>query len=187
MIHIRAGRRFNIYAPQTIADVQYPTFLDPAVRARLGIIEVPEPAAPEDYTPDTYFRTEQDEYPFVVYTRKAPEAVAAVRWEKLKQHRDHLALEGGCFCAGKWFHSDLYSKQQQMALAMLGGSLPANLQWKTMDGSYILLTPQIVADLFAAQIAREQLLFTIAETKRVDDTPVYEGWPARFEQPQEQL
>ena len=31
----------------------------PEIRARAGVIEIAEPAAPEDYTDETYYRTEQ--------------------------------------------------------------------------------------------------------------------------------
>lgn len=45
------------------------------IRAELGVIEVPEPPAPEDYSEDTYYRTECDAAPYVVYTRKSPEQI----------------------------------------------------------------------------------------------------------------
>lgn len=176
------GKRFNIYASATIDGVTYPNFLDPDLRASLGITETTEPEPPEEYAthPEYWFRTEQDDAPYVVYTRKSDEQIAAMRWEKIKQIREDLTLNGGCFVADRWFHTDVYSKQQQMALTMLGANLPAGLQWKTMNGSFIELTPQIVADLFAAQVAREQAIFQTAEAKRLDDSPVDAGWPARY-------
>ena len=180
---IRNNKRFNIYASAVIDGVRYANFLNPDVRAQLGITEIPEPDAPVDYSADTYYRTEQDDAPYVVYTKKSPEQLAAQRWETLKQIRDDLTDNGGCFVAGKWFHTDAKSKQQQMALIMLGASLPTGIQWKMMDGSFIELTQQIVADLFAAQIAREQAIFAIAEAKRQDDAPVDAGWPDRYVEP----
>lgn len=177
---IRNNLRFNIYATAPIDGVTYHNFLDPDLRASLGITEVAEPEPPADYTPESYYRTEQDEAPYVVYTKKSEEQLASQRWESLKQIRDDLTSNGGCFVQGKWFHTDVASKQQQMALVMLGQNLPAGIQWKTMDGSFIEMTPALAAELFAAQVQREQVIFATAEAKRTDETPLYDGWPARY-------
>lgn len=47
--------------------------------------EIPEPAAPEDYSTDYYYRTEQDDAPYVIYTRKSDEQIAAVRMKQCEQ------------------------------------------------------------------------------------------------------
>ena len=54
----------------------------PANREKYGIVEHAEPAAPEDYSPDLYYRTEQMTAPFVVYTRKPDEQIAQIRRDK---------------------------------------------------------------------------------------------------------
>lgn len=183
MIQIRGGRRFNIFAGATIDGVRYPNFRDRSVWAGLGITEVPEPLPPVDYDDMVYQRVESDEAPYVAYVQRPAAERVAIRWERLKQIRDELTDNGGCFVASKWFHTDPKSKQQQMALTMLGANLPVGLMWKTMDGSFIEMTQQIVSDLFAAQVAREQAIFAIAEAKRNDDTPINEGWPDRYVDP----
>jgi hypothetical protein len=81
---------------------------------------------------------------------------------------------------GKWFHTDVKSKQQQMALTMAGANLPLNLLWKTMDGSFILMTQPLAQELFAAQMTREATIFGLCEAKQHDDTPINEGWPDRY-------
>lgn len=71
-------RRINVYASFIDADgVTYANLLDPAVRERLGVTEVDEPQPPADYSEKLYYRTEQDEAPFVVYSRKSDEQIAA--------------------------------------------------------------------------------------------------------------
>lgn len=70
---IRDNKRFNIYASATIDGVTYPNFTSPELRTQLGITEIPEPQSPEDYTEDTYYRTEQDTDPYVVYEKKSQE------------------------------------------------------------------------------------------------------------------
>lgn len=79
---VRNSQRFNIYAPQTIDGVTYPHFLDPLTRSSLGIEEIETPAPPEDFTYDTYYVTEQNEAPYVVYTRKSDEQIATMRQQQ---------------------------------------------------------------------------------------------------------
>ena len=37
-----------------------------------------------------------------------------------------------------------------MGLVMLGDNIPAGLQWKTMDGSFVVMTPSLAQQVFAA-------------------------------------
>lgn len=46
--------------------------------------EVAEPTPPEDYDPDHYYRTEQDDTPYVTYSRKSDMQIAEFEIEKLK-------------------------------------------------------------------------------------------------------
>lgn len=57
------------------------------IRDRAGVIEIAEPAPPEDYSPDTYYRTEQDAAPYVIYTKKSDEQIAELNLVKAKQVR----------------------------------------------------------------------------------------------------
>ena len=82
---IKDSKRFNIYASQEIDGVRYANFTDPALREQLGILEIPDPVPPEDYTEDTYYRTEQDTEPFVVFTKKSDEQIAQQTQAKLNQ------------------------------------------------------------------------------------------------------
>jgi hypothetical protein len=143
--------------------------------------EIPDPTPPEDYSDDTYYRVEVEVAPYVTYTRKSDEQIAAVRWEKLKVIRDDLTENGGCLLDGKWFHTDVRSKQQQIALVMMGANLPADTMWKTMDGSFVLMTPALAAAIFTAQMAREMTIFALAEQKKIDTSDINEGWPVRYE------
>ncbi len=109
----------------------------PEIREAVGVIEIADPVPPADYSDETYYRTEQEDAPYVIYMKKSDEQLADIRWNKLKQIRDDLTENGGCKLGDKWFHTDTKSKQQQMALTMMGAAIPADLQWKTMDGSFI--------------------------------------------------
>lgn len=45
--------------------------------------EIPEPVAPDDYSDKFYYRIEQDEAPYVVYTKKSDEQIAQIKQSEL--------------------------------------------------------------------------------------------------------
>ncbi len=45
----------------------------PEIRARANVVEIPDPPPPADFSEDTYFRTEKDDAPYVVYTLRPQE------------------------------------------------------------------------------------------------------------------
>ena len=47
--------------------------------------EIPDPTPPEDYSDETYYRTEQDDAPYVIYTKKSVEQLDALHNSKIKQ------------------------------------------------------------------------------------------------------
>lgn len=69
-MYILNGAPVNIHAEQTINGVTYANLTDAELRTALGVEEIAEPEAPADYTPETYFRQETGDAPYVVYTRK---------------------------------------------------------------------------------------------------------------------
>jgi hypothetical protein len=115
------------------------------------------------------------------------EETKAAAWGAIKAERDRRKA-GGVKIGAKWFHSDDGSRIQQMGLVMMGASLPAGLQWKTMDGSFITMTPALAQQVFTGQAASDQAIFAVAETHRVAmeasaDPATYDhstGWPKIF-------
>ena len=112
------------------------------------------------------------------------EQAKAHKWEAIKAERDRRKA-GGVKVGAKWFHSDDGSRIQQMGLVMMGASIPANLQWKTMDGTFITMTQALASQVFQTVAASDQAIFTAAETHRVAkeasaDPASYNysgGWP----------
>lgn len=108
----------------------------------------------------------------------------AATWVNIKTERDRRKA-GGVKVGAKWFHSDDGSRIQQMGLVMMGASIPTNLQWKTMDGSFIAMTQALASQVFQAVAANDQTIFAAAETHRVAmeasaDPASYDysgGWP----------
>lgn len=131
--------------------------------------------------------------------------VAATR---IRAHRDGLSARGGysVTVAGvpKWFHSDPISKTQQLGLlrdadqvAVAGGDMDApfagpgpggTLPWKTMDGTFVLMTGNVARGVYAAAKSQDAAIFQAAETHRAAmeaaaDPLAYDysqGWPATY-------
>ena len=109
-------------------------------------------------------------------------------WQRIKAERDRRTENGGYKVGTKWFHSDQKSRSQQLGLVLLGASIPAGLQWKTMDGSFVAMTQQLAGQVLAAAAASDQAIFAAAEAHRQAmessaDPAAYDfstGWPKVF-------
>jgi len=117
--------------------------------------------------------------------------VRLVKWEAIKAERDRRRSLGVKVAIGgidKWFHSDDTSRIQQMGLIMMGSNMPSGLQWKTLDNSFVTMTPAIASSIFAAVAISDKLNFGNAEAHRAAlgasvDPSAYDfstGWPACY-------
>lgn len=115
-------------------------------------------------------------------------AVRAAMWEQIKAIRDRKTQTGGYTTGGKWFHSDTFSRTQQIGLVLMGAGVPA-VQWKTMDGTFITMTQTLADQIFAAAAAQDQAMFVHAEALHASvyasETPteidINAGWPATYQ------
>jgi hypothetical protein len=123
------------------------------------------------------------------FTAPAPDltSLRAAHWEDIKRERDRRTQQGGYQVAGKWFHSDTFSRTQQMGLVMMGAGIPGGLQWKTMDGSFVTMTQTLAGQVFAAAAASDAAMFSHAEQIKavMEADPVNfslasQTWPAVF-------
>lgn len=107
-------------------------------------------------------------------------------WEGIKAIRDHKTQLGGFPAAGKWFHSDTFSRSQHLGMVLAGASLPA-IPWKTMDGTFITTTPALAQQIFAAAFAQDGAMFAHAENLRAqalidpNAVDITAGWPQVYE------
>lgn len=106
-------------------------------------------------------------------------------WALIKKERDRRKSEGGYKVGTYWYHSDDTSRIQQLALVMLGASMPNNIMWKTMSGDFILMTPTLAGQVFQAAMVSDMTVFAVAEQKKATmnalaDPRTYNhlsGWP----------
>lgn len=109
--------------------------------------------------------------------------------ESVKSFRDNLLQTGGCKVTvdtvDYWFHSDLASKVQQLALVTMGASLPVGLMWKTMSSAFVEMTPTLAQQIFLAQVTREMQIFAhgealIAQVPGLTWEQLGQGWPDKY-------
>lgn len=93
-----------------------------------------------------------------------PEAKVA-KWEQIKVERDRRKHAGFAVGANR-FHSDPDSRIQQLGLVIMGAGIPANLQWKTLGGSFVTMTPTLALSIFQTTAQADAALFAAAEVKR---------------------
>lgn len=128
-----------------------------------------------------------DAYP---ESKRDPQEVKNTKWEEIKSIRDRLTQQGGYKAQGKWFHSDTFSRSQQLGLVIMGSSIPAGLQWKTMDGSFVEMTPALSQVIFQAAALQDDLVFSYAEQLnqqvQSSDKPasidISQGWPETYQE-----
>jgi hypothetical protein len=106
-------------------------------------------------------------------------------WDLIKAERDRRTKTGGFKVGNDWFHSDDSSRIQQIGLVMMGANIPQNLYWKTMSGSFVVMTQTLANQIFMAAAASDQSIFSVAEQKRAEMMASQEpgnyiylsGWP----------
>lgn len=116
-------------------------------------------------------------------------------WIAIRDERDRrvqtngfkVEVSSGVF---KWFHSDVFSRTQQLGLVMAGAAVPS-VAWKTMDGSFVTMSQAIAAAIYASAAATDPAIFTAAEQHKaaawaLEDPTTYtaylndDNWPERY-------
>lgn len=114
--------------------------------------------------------------------------IKAAKWEAIKAERERRTLSSGYQAGGKWFHSDLISRGQQLGLNVLNGSVPPGIMWKTMDGSFIEMTWALALQILTAASQSDQAIFLAGEAHKAAmeasaDPANYDfsgGWPQMY-------
>lgn len=121
--------------------------------------------------------------------REPDPATAEQIWPQIKAERDRRKSLG-VQADGNWFHSDADSRIQQLALTIMGQTMPAGIQWKTMSDEFVLMTPTLAGQIFTATATLDQVLFSNATTHRTammaaavpSEYDFSTGWPAFYQE-----
>ena len=113
-------------------------------------------------------------------------------WERIKQKRyDNLRHGVYVKSVGKWFQTDDATRLQYLALALesVTGGFKKPINWKTMDNSFLMLTPELLREIMQAMHDDEQADFINAEKHKAAmlkaENPLKydysDGWTANFD------
>lgn len=92
-------KRVNIYAPYA----GFSKLDTPEIRSRAGVTEIADPVPPADYSDETYYRTEQEDAPYVIYTKKSDEQLERLADDKaLAAAKQHLVDTDYLFTMDKY-------------------------------------------------------------------------------------
>lgn len=120
-------------------------------------------------------------------------------WERIKSKRyDNLRHGVYAKSVGKWFQTDDATRLQYLALALesVTGGFKKPINWKTMDNSFLMLTPELLREIMQTMHEDEQADFANAEKHKAamlqaENPMEYDysgGWTANFdEQPAAEL
>lgn len=114
-------------------------------------------------------------------------------WERIKAKRyDNLRHGVYIKSVGKWFQTDDATRLQYLALALesVTGGFKKPINWKTMDNSFLQLTPELLREIMQTMHDNEQADFANAEKHKAAmlkaENPLeydYSGdWTANYEQ-----
>lgn len=119
---------------------------------------------------------------------ESSDAIKARKWEEIKKYRDNLVENGGCKMGGHWYHSDTISRTRYLGLMMLGASIPAGNEWKTMENGFVPITQTWVQQVFGALFAQDAALMDAGKAHKTaldasSDPASYDyttGWPETY-------
>jgi len=114
------------------------------------------------------------------------------RWELIKAHRDDLRFNGGVKVGTNWYQSTPRATGEYTALHALYNALPDSTvlraDWRTMNGTLINMTPQLVRQILAAGVAQVMAIDDVSQSHKtsmeLSATPeTYDfsaGWPVVY-------
>jgi hypothetical protein len=120
-------------------------------------------------------------------------------WERIKAKRyDNLRHGVYAKSVGKWFQTDDATRLQYLALALesVTGGFKKPINWKTMDNSFLMLTPELLREIMQTMHDDEEADFINAEKHKAAmlkaENPLEydysDGWTENFdEQPAAEL
>ena len=107
--------------------------------------------------------------------------------ELIKAERDRRIQKGGYKVGTNWFHSDTFSRSQQIGLVMMGARIPAGTEWTAMGKVKVEMTPTLAGQIFQAAVLSDIAVFAAADKALTDlaagklDSMAKISWPANFE------
>ena len=89
------------------------------------------------------------------------------KWEEIKEYRTFKMNDGVLITSlGKWIQTDSATQFQIASLhqRMLAGRNPGTVKWKMKDNSFVVLTDELLSEIFDIILVYVQSVFTAAES-----------------------
>lgn len=136
IVYTYNNKVIDITQPIVYKGNQYNNLLDPKLRELVGILEVPI-EYPEDYDEELYLQDNLADPPFVVFSKKPPEEVAAILLSRAKIARNNAVNNLKVTTTlGNVFDADETS-QNRMSRAITGMTDQDTLPWVLADNSIL--------------------------------------------------
>lgn len=135
------GKRINPHAIISVGGLSYPgnilSFPEAVAAAGIQEISDPQPPAKVVANPDHYYRTEQDTYPYVVWSLKSPEQISDLELKKTKNLREaSVSKITVTTAAGNTFDGDEKS-QERMARSLVALEEGETLPWVLANNTVV--------------------------------------------------
>lgn len=124
------------------------------------IISAPQPSEYHDF--------DEQEWQWVLNKERHDKYLVEKRselWEAVKAKREEFLTSGVCVeSLGKWFHSDSVSQLAYTRAKEYFDIKPdSEIQWKTMDNTFVTLNKEKLNDVVVAIFEKSQEVYKIAE------------------------
>lgn len=86
-------------------------------------------------------------------------------WDRIQAERDRREA-GGVKVGDHWFHTDVGSLVKYLSLRAAGADLPEGINWKTMDGTKVPMTPELVNEIYMTAMATNAAIFEAGEAHK---------------------
>lgn len=165
-------------------DISYPKDVIPDWDIKIGV------AVPNGFNYNKWILVDGELEPAPALVIPSDELITLkeVKIKEIKTYRDKRTQEGGYKVGPHWYHSDVFSRTQQLGLVIMGANMPGGIGWKTMDNGIVPMTPSLAGQIFAAAAASDLAIY-IAAKNHIDAVSVStdpanydfsKNWPVIF-------
>ena len=160
-------------------DASFPAVLGQTELDSLGfdpVLEHPAPTPPRGYYVERDGATQDVIFGNWIYNwkvTKLPDSAIAtnlasdqtVMWDRIQVERDRREA-GGVKVGEYWFHTDTPSMLKYLAMMAAGAALPSNINWKTMGGVKVPMTPELIMQVYMTCMAVNNQIFEAGEAHK---------------------
>lgn len=90
-----------------------------------------------------------------------------LKWNEIKAKREAVKYFGVFISSvARVIDTDEGARTQQLGLVMMGSAIPAGLEWKFADNSFVAMTPALAQEIMVTTATRDMAVFAVGESYR---------------------